>query len=87
MTRRRRRTDPRPPLLPSAPTLPPAGPVVVVNDDEVAPALGDAHQAGPPMAVAIDPQCCQVERERRLEGTMVLVLTTHQVGCPAWTSR
>lgn len=84
MTRRRRRTDPRPPLLPSAPTLPPAGPVVV---DEVAPALGDVHQAGPPMAVAIDPQCCQVERERRLEGTMVLVLTTHQVGCPAWTSR
>jgi hypothetical protein len=52
MTRRRRRTDPRPPLLPSALPLPLAKPVVV---NEVAPTLGDAHQAGPPMAVAIDP--------------------------------
>ncbi|TDU01992.1 hypothetical protein EDD99_0376 [Streptomyces sp. 846.5] len=77
MTRRRRRTDRQPRPLPTP----------AVHEDR-APDPGDEdHGTAPLTAVVLDPQCCQVERQRRLEGTSILVLTTHQTGCPVWTAR
>ena len=31
--------------------------------------------------------CCRSQRERSLLGDTIVVLTTHQYGCPVWSAR